>query len=154
MNYVLNSMIWSAGGFAFGWFFSSLYCRWLFKTKNPYLHESIAFRWLGIVIAFMAVATSLQVWQVNSRLTEESQCLAEYQDHVAEVTNLRAELADQDRRALNDMLIGLYENRDATPEERLALFENWVETTRRTEQERRENPLPSLPSYACNERGD
>lgn len=169
LTYVINSLAWSAGGFAIGWLVASAR-RDMGEIREAVVHDEdssvqadddalssellhsrtdAVTRWLGVVVALLAIATVTQAYFANQRIADVAECQAEYNTRFAEVTQERSQLANEDRLALQHMLITLYRKRDASSEERLRVFEHWVETVQSNEKQRKLNPLPTLPKGDC-----
>lgn len=156
IEYVVNSFAWSAIGFTVGWLVASL------RTDVHSLKEALvpteeartrrlkstqrATRVLGTIVALLAIATVVQGFVATRRLNEISDCQSTYNRHFAAATKTRAQLAEEDRQALVNLLLSLYQQRDETEQQRLHTFEQWVKTTEANERERRQHPLPSYPS--------
>lgn len=168
LTYVINSLAWSAGGFAIGWLVASAR-RDMGEIREAVVHEDSSTpanddalssellhsrtdavtRWLGVIVALLAIATVTQAYFANQRIGDVSECQAEYNTRFAEATQKRSQLANEDRDALQHMLITLYRKRDASSEERLRVFERWVNTVQSNEKQRKLNPLPQLPQGDC-----
>jgi len=152
IEYVVNSFAWSVIGFVVGWLGASL------RSDIHTLKEALvpteearaqrlkrtqrSTRLLGVIVAVLAVATVVQGVIAQQRLNDVSRCQAQYNERFAAASKTRADLADEDRRALNRMLLTLYQKRDASEQERLGVFERWVRITQRNERHR-----PQLPEY-------
>jgi len=166
MEYVLNSLGWSLVGFLVGWLAASLR-RDVSVIKealvdhdqeqeppvvvvhHPHSATATATRILGIVVALLAVITVGQGVVSARRDAGITECQARYNHQFARAMGVRVNLADRDRRALQTMLVTIYRKRDAPPQERLAAFQEWVDTVERTERERKDHPLPELPKDRC-----
>jgi hypothetical protein len=163
LEYIVNSLGWSLAGFAAGWAVASLR-RDVNTIKEAVMDDEdtrdsepprarmtvdTATRWLGIVVALLAIVTVTQGVISQRRINAVTECQADYNNRFAEVSQRRAALAEEDRDALQRMLITLYQKRDATSEQRLRIFERWVETVQRNNRERTEHPLPQLPEGDC-----
>jgi inorganic triphosphatase YgiF len=108
-----------------------------------------ATRIIGIVVLLLAIFTVVQNTRTTHHLNDVTACQADFNHEFAEVVTLRSKLGDQDRKALQDMLLALYRQRNEDAKQRLRTFEAWVKTTERNERERKQNPLPELPSGEC-----
>lgn len=160
VEYVISSLVWSLIGFAVGWLIASM------RTDVKTIREAVVHdderqererridthrlsRWLGLVAMLLAVATVVQGVAQQRRLNDISECQTEYNNDFAQSVQQRSALGDEDRNALQEMLLALYRQRDDSTEERLRTFEEWVATTQRNERERAEHPLPELPKGDC-----
>lgn len=158
VEYVVNSLGWSALGFVLGWLVASLRgdVRQIKEVvvpdteQHPHHNTRIApTRLFGVVVTVLAVLTVGQAVLTSHRIGEVAECQARYNDRFAEVTRLRTDLADDDRKALQDMLLALYRQRGANEAQRLETFRRWVETVQASERKRAMNPLPTLPKGDC-----
>lgn len=160
-EYVFNSLAWSGLGFVSGWLVASLRSD-VATIREVVMHEDeqtqedavaarrrhtsrAAQRWVGVAITVLAVATVVQGVIATQRLNDVSHCQAAYNERFAAATKTRAQLAEDDRVALNNLLLSLYRQREATEQQRLATFEQWVEETERNQRERAKTPLPEYP---------
>lgn len=169
LTYVINSLAWSAGGFAIGWLVASAR-QDMGAIREAVVHEDSSTpaddddalssellhsrtdavtRWLGVVVALLAIATVTQAYFANQRIANVAECQAEYNTRFTEAIRERTQLANEDRDALHNMLITLYRKRDASDKERLRVFKHWVDTVQSNEQQRKLNPLPELPQGDC-----
>lgn len=156
--YFVNSTAWSALGFIVGWFVASTHRiergnavpnSTFIAVHGHRMTTQVATRIIGIIVLLLAIFTVAQNTSTARHLNEVTDCQARFNHEFAEVSTLRAQLADQDRKALQNMLLALYQQRDATARKRLRTFQQWVKTVERNERERRENPLPELPTGEC-----
>lgn len=157
LEYVVGSLGWSLLGFAVGWIAASLR-RDVLTIKEAIVDEEQQFphgpsvttatRWLGVIVILLAVASVIQGVVTQRRLSDVTECQAEFNAEFAEVLTLRADLAEEDRVALQSMLIGIYRVRedDAAQEER---FREYVEQIQASNEEREDHPLPELPRGDC-----
>lgn len=162
IEYVVASLGWSLLGFATGWLAASLRTD-VSAIKETVLHEpheenherlhlpsvDRATRLLGIVVALLAVVTVVQGVVAQRRIADVAECQAEYNDRFAEALQVRSQLADEDREALHNMLLAVYEQRHDSRAERYRTFQQWVETTQANERERADHPVPELPKGDC-----
>lgn len=172
IEYILNSLGWSLLGFTVGWLTASLR-RDVTAIKERVMpdqqgsapstrrnlppvqedHHLIssdkATRWLGIIVALLAIVTVTQGVMAQRRIGDVTECQAQFNDEFAKATAVRSQLANDDRLALQNMLLALYQQRGADEARRLKTFEKWVKTVEASERERREHPLPELPKGDC-----
>lgn len=164
LEYVVNSLGWSLAGFAAGWAVASLR-RDLTTIKEAVVDDTpdgdqlpahtsrvstdTATRWLGIVVALLAIVTVTQGVIAQRRIGEVTSCQARFNSEFAQATSVRAQLANEDRLALQNMLLALYRQRGADEARRLETFQEWVRTVEQSERERAEHPLPELPKGDC-----
>lgn len=157
LAYLINSAAWSVVGFISGWLLATV-GRDVKDIKEAVVPDRVkqqraphpnGMRVLGIVVALLAIVTVVQGYMLSSKQAAVVECQATYNDRFAEATQRRAALADEDREALTNMLLGLYRQRDDSERERLRTFEQWVETTQRNERYREAHPLPELPKGDC-----
>lgn len=157
--YVLSSLVWSAVGFGIGWFLGSTR-REVQQIKEAVVPENVEFRphhappvpssrLLGIVVMLLAIASVGSTYVANQRISNVTECQADYNDRFADVASYRAALAAEDSQALQTMLITLYRKRDASDKERLRVFERWVKTVQQNSKDRKANPLPNVPKGDC-----
>lgn len=159
--YVVNSLGWSLVGFAVGWLAGGARrdVRVIKEAVVPdedddekarprWMGGMDATRWLGIVVAILAVVTVTQSYLASRRLSEVTDCQADYNQRIVDVTRIRSQLADEDRTALNTMLLTIYTKRDDKPAQ-LAAYTAWVNTVRTNEVERKQHPLPEWPGGDC-----
>jgi dipeptide/tripeptide permease len=158
--YIVNSLTWSVVGFIVGSWVASSARRvqqqeavvpnsTFLAVHGHRMTTQNATRIIGIVVLLLAIFTVVQNTRTSQRLSDVTSCQAKFNHEFAEVSTLRAALADQDRRALQDMLLALYQQRNASQDKRLRTFEAWVATTERNDRARKQNPLPELPSGEC-----
>lgn len=156
--YVVNSLAWSLVGFVLGWLLASLRrdvtdIREAIvrdETTDEREHQRIdrASRVLGIIVALLAVVTVVQAYVFQRERAEVIGCQTQYNAAIADATRARAQLANEDRHALNTLLLSIYERR-GDERAQLRAYTDWVNTTRRTEVERKQHPLPELPKGDC-----
>lgn len=161
IDYIVSSLGWSLLGFTVGWITASLRTdvtaikERIVPDSNPTRaerhHESTdrATRWLGIIVALLAVVTVTQGVVTQRRVGEVTECQAEFNAEFAETSTVRSRLANEDRLALQNMLLALYQQRGADEARRLETFKKWVRTVEASERERQRNPLPELPRGDC-----
>lgn len=159
--YVVNSIGWSGVGFLLGWIVASMR-RDVTVIKETVVDEEPpppqghtlettgerATRVLGVAMIALAIITVVQGHLASSRLADVTDCQAEYNNQFSKVMTLRVDLADQDRKALQNMLVQLYRQR-GSEQARLKTFQRWVRTVERTERQRQLNPLPETPEGDC-----
>lgn len=160
-TYVVSSLAWSLAGFLLGWLLATLrqdvrIIRRAVMPNTPVatwrghtMTAALATRVLGIIVSVLAIVTVASTFIANDRINDATACQAEYNRRFAEVQNLRARLAQEDRDALQNMLITLYQRRGASQAEQLEVFQQWVDTVRSSQRERKQNPLPELPRGDC-----
>ena len=154
--YLINSLAWSLGGFALGWVVartrqdmqvikeavvpeeeSHPQPRPSSRRQQHGLGSDRSSRWLGGFVAILAIAVAIQSYLAQRELSEVTECQTEYNQQFSEALRLRTQLATEDRLALQNMLITLYQKRDATQEERAEIFARWVRSTQETEEQRK-----------------
>lgn len=162
VEYIVGSLGWSILGFMAGWAAASLRTDLTTikeQVMSEHEHESPrarpvrrhrpataqATRWLGIVVALLAVVTVAQGVIVSHQLKESTACQAEYNDRFAMVLTIRARLYDEDRHALNK-LIGIIAANPGGEDSIGRAIQNYVETVEENEVDRLRTPLPNLDS--------
>lgn len=166
--YLANSAAWSLVGFVGGWLLATV-GRDVKDIREAVMHDEeapvaeppvhhveaqvgrsdTATRWLGIVVALLAIVTVAQALYLNRKQAEVVECQTNFNNTFSEVSTLRSKLANEDRLALQNMLLALYRQRGADEARRLETFREWVTTVERNEREREANPLPALPHGDC-----
>lgn len=167
IEYVVSSLGWSLLGFIVGWITASLRKDVTAikervmpdedparsgpepDLRDPHTSTDRATRWLGIIVALLAIVTVTQGVIAQRRIGEVTECQANFNSQFAEATAIRSKLATEDRLALQNMLLSLYRQRGADEARRLETFKEWVVTVESNERERQENPLPELPRGDC-----
>jgi hypothetical protein len=106
-----------------------------------------ATRWLGIVVALLAILTVTQAYLLRAEQRGIVECQSAYNDQFAHSINARAELTEDDRVALDKLVISIADAEGQADIERA--FARYVERLRETQDQRAQHPLPELPSEAC-----
>jgi len=157
--YVFNSLLWSAAGFATGWVIARL--RPTTEPKEPAVPQSTFLSWhghrlttqratriLGVIVIVLAIFTVVQSVVTSERLAHVTRCQARFNSETAKVASLRADLADRDREALNNLLLTIFRKQGHEAAQRHA-FVSWVHHTEANERERKAHPLPPYPKGDC-----
>jgi hypothetical protein len=157
--YVVNSLGWSLVGFAVGWLASSTR-RDVRRIKEAVVPDDpgqrpdwshptgTATRWLGVVVAVLAVLTVATGYVTTRRVADVAACQADYNHRFTQVSQLRAQLADGDRAAQQNLLLTIYKER-GNQAAQLRAFTAWADTVQRNEVQRKAHPLPELPEGDC-----
>jgi hypothetical protein len=92
-------------------------------------------RTLGVLMIIMAVVT---VGQTAWYSTEQQKCNESFARNLA----IRTEWNDQDREALNDLIVTVFENHEDWKQR--AAYLEWKATSRRNELNRAQQDLPDI----------
>ncbi len=145
MSYAQLSLLWAVLGFMVG--FSVGYGWHVFHAWRHGVAFHMSRAAVGVLIACLAVAMTLQSYLYQRDRAAIVTCQAEYNFAVAENLKRRAEWAAEDREALHALIRSVFEN-DADPAQ-LRAYRNWTQVTRSNDQSRVRHPLPPLPEGRC-----
>jgi hypothetical protein len=100
-----------------------------------------------VVVAIIVFGSALYLAWFSFDNRRISECQTEYNTRVAEVTNRRAQIAQEDRISLVTLIRRVTEttNRQRS---RAAVVE-YLQTQDELDRKRRANPIPKLPEGAC-----
>lgn len=93
---------------------------------------------LSVILASMAI----------SRRGDQVACQSQYNAAVADALRARTEAANEDRTALTKLVSGVAQSKSS--EDTLRALNQYLATTRKTEQDRAETPLPDPLREVCN----
>lgn len=132
-------------GLVIGWFAGSAYCKR--KVLSLVEHHQPVPRWsdsrfLGVILIVMALITTATASLASYRSQEQAKCFTDYNQEFVRAYTVRSQAADRDRAALNGLMIGL---QSGDQKARAALFNEYVETVKRTDEERKRHPIPNPP---------
>lgn len=113
-------------------------------------------RALGIIVLILTVFTVASNIHTNNETRRNAEhdklvteCQAKFNEEFSIVLQKRAQYAEQDRATELAMWRALLVG--ATPEERRKVFEDYLNAATRTDELRRQNPLPNLAARNCGE---
>ena len=109
-------------------------------TQKPDRQHVLGFSFIMIAVIMMAQGLWLQ-----SQQDKETQCQADYNASVVSVQKQRSDWADEDRKALNDMIFTVIDPK-ASQGDREQAVQDYAETARKNDANRQANPLPSRTS--------
>lgn len=97
---------------------------------------------LGTIFILIAVLMVLQGLYLSHVNDQETKCQAQYNEDVTTVIAQRGQWADEDRKALNDMIFTVIKP-GVSQEEATQAVQTYAETARKNDANREANPLPS-----------
>jgi len=100
---------------------------------------------LGFAFIVIALIMMIQGLWLGQQQENETQCQADYNAQSNAVQKQRAEWADQDRDALNQMIFTVIDPHTSNQQKQNAVNE-FAQTARKNDANRRANPLPSRTS--------
>jgi len=100
---------------------------------------------LGVTFMVVALLMVIQGVYLSVKQNRESACQSDYNASVVAVQKQRAQWADEDRKALNDMIFAVISPK-ATQGEKQQAVQQYVSTARTNDKNRKENPLPERTS--------
>ncbi len=118
-----------------------------------------AWRWLDSkvvtrIVQLVAIASLFLALFVGLRQYALADCLSTNVTDSANASAERLKAAEQDRKALDDMIGAIAGARSATPEQAQAqvnaALDTYLDVRRQSDEQRRRNPPPPPPSQACN----
>lgn len=101
----------------------------------------------SLVTLVIAVWFGIQQADLAKRQTAYSHCQAAVNDALVAAQNARATFADQDRAALDRMVLDITKATSRADTE--AALQRYQQTRATTDLERAQHPLPAPPSQAC-----
>lgn len=102
---------------------------------------------LGIVVIVLSVLTVATSAYATFQTWEQADCTRDYNARFAVAFQARAKTNDADRTALNNMLVGIADQR-LTRAERTRIYNDYVAQVKRSNETRKKNPLPQPPDPA------
>lgn len=162
-EYVLNALAWSFGGFAVGYFVCATN-RDLHSIKEaivPEQHEPqrqpvrpyIPNRLLGVILVVMAVVTTVAIALATQQRSEVSECQAEVNRDLITALSERSKIADEDRHALDALILAVVANSDLSEKERQRqgreAINNYVKTIAESKAARARVDMPKPTDYEC-----
>lgn len=151
----LPSFCWSLIGFLLGW----LSCREMLFISQ--IREAVVpkeerertdqktqanSRLLGWVVVLLAVVSVLQGSYYTWQNQKVAQCQASYNADFAKVLRLRAQWADEDKKAESKLFSDFL---GAKPGTGRNILQEYLDVTNRTDKLRQETPLPKLEDRDC-----
>jgi hypothetical protein len=154
--YVLQSLIWSFGGFVGGFYAAKL----KFdvdeikeaavpdkdeSTRDPThrREERLAVpRWVGILIILLSLFTVGQAWYFAARDRDVSECQSRTNQEFQAALAARNTIADEDRRVLDKLVTDI--TRSTSPEQSRKALETYVAARAANDAKRAKNPLPGI----------
>ncbi len=118
-----------------------------------------AWRWLDSkaatrIIQLVAIASLLLALFVGLRQYSLADCLSRYSDDNARTSAQRLLAAEQDRKALDEMIAQVAGARSAPPSEAgrqvSEAFDRYLQQRAEADAQRKRNPPPQPPSERCN----
>jgi hypothetical protein len=161
-EYVLNALAWSLGGFALGYTFAAA-TRDLHSIKEAVVPEEtprhaplrpfIANRALGVLLVVMALITVVAVALATQRRSDISECQAEVNRDLITALAARSKIADNDRAALDALILAIVSNQDLPERKRQRLgreaIDNYVATIAESKEARAKVDMPQPDDYEC-----
>ncbi len=106
------------------------------------------------IIQVAAIISLLLALFVGLRQFQLADCLSRNVSESANASAERLKAAEQDRKALDDMIQAIAGARSASPAEAQAqvngALDNYIASRKASDEQRRRNPPPPPPSQACN----
>lgn len=99
---------------------------------------------VGIFLIVMAIFTVIQSAYFSFEQNKATKCLAEYNNDLASVQQVRAKWADEDRKAMMDFFDTYQSQPPPNQEERIRAFEKLTSTYDKNTERRKDTPLPHL----------
>jgi hypothetical protein len=118
-----------------------------------------AWRWLDSkaatrIIQVVAILSLFAALFVGVRQYSLADCLSQNLTDTSNASAQRLQAAEQDRKALDNMIAAIAGARSASPAEAQAqvngALDTYIEARRQSDEQRRRNPPPPPPSQACN----
>lgn len=167
--YVLQSLVWSAGGFVVGVFVGRLKHEVdeIKEAAVPEEDEIVAEtytgpdrrrstderpiaipRWLGFVIVLLSVFTVGQAWYFAREDRQVVQCQTRTNQEFQAALATRNRIAEEDRRVTDQLVIDI--TRATTREQSRAALEAYLEARADNDAARAKNPLPGISNCSNN----
>jgi septal ring factor EnvC (AmiA/AmiB activator) len=99
----------------------------------------------GYVVIAVALLMVIQGVWLSVKQSKESECQAQYNSDITAVQKQRATWADEDRKALNDMIFTVIDAK-ANQATRTQAVQDYAATARRNDANRQANPFPTRTS--------
>lgn len=106
-------------------------------------------RLLGVFLILLAISTVTLLAVSNAQQRAIVDCQADVNRQLVEAINARGDSAAKDRKALNDMLQAVLTL--PTPEQRRDALVDYLNTSKRTDEERARAPYPDPEDFDCKE---
>lgn len=159
MNEILASVSWSLIGFLLGWlvgremlFISQIREAVVSEEERERTDHKVTpekrSRLLGFIVVLLALLSVLEGAYYTWDTEKKTACQAHYNADFTKVVGLRAQWADDDKRALNKMLSDIL-GAAGQPGKGRDILIKYIQSTERTDKLRAENPLPKLEDRNC-----
>ena len=99
---------------------------------------NVAWKLMAAIALIISVFVAVQQWDMTA-------CQARYNEASNASTRARAEAAEADRRALDDLLLVVADEPDAA----LAAVRHYNQVRAQADEQRRLNPVPPSPQETC-----
>lgn len=142
---LLRALAYSFAGLVVGFFIGSAWCR----TRVLHMvekHDSIKgvsdSRYLGIILVALGLLTTGMSAAASWQAQEQARCFSAYNQEFVQAYTARSIAADKDRSSLNNLIFSIDSpNRQV----RADALRTYIVETRKTDDERRRNPIPQPP---------
>lgn len=157
-TYFLASILWSVAGFIIGFVAGKLGAKYQLEhhMKNDnnkswyvrFLEKVTLQSAFGVVILILIAVGMTSVVQGNARLEQVVKCQTAFNQEYTKGLQARSDAAASEREAQRELL-AVTNDPASNDEQRSQAIDNYVVTLNQADQQRRENPIPSLPA-GCN----
>lgn len=103
--------------------------------------------WGQRAVAVLVILSSAGVIWLGVQDNQQTECNARYNERQARSQQARAEAAERDRKALNDLVRSLVDDNTSDGRQQV---DRYLETIEQTDAERERNPVPPPPADLCN----
>lgn len=99
---------------------------------------------LGVAVIVLSLLSVFGMAVTGYQAKQQADCQSAYNARFFEAFQARARANDQDRNALNELILS-FDDPKLTPESRREAFSTYVESVRAANAERQRHPLPTPP---------
>lgn len=153
-DYLLAAVGWSLAGFVVGYVTAHVLThKEGFVNDHPRLRPYVPNRTLGVALVLLAILSVVSLAVVSTQRQNVSECQAKVNLGLIRAIEARAKIADDDRRALDDLVLAIVNTADLpeTQQQRAvaSALQTYTMTITKSRNDRARYRLPTPRDYAC-----